>query len=82
LGYWVRTSAARRGVATTAVRQLVDWGFEHTDLVRMEVLVSTHNVASLRTASKAGAEREGVLRSRLWLHGLAHDAVVFSFIRP
>ena len=82
LGYWVRTSAARRGVATTAVRQLVDWGFDHTDLVRMEIIVSTHNAASLRTASKAGAEREGVLRSRLWLHGVAHDAVVFSIIRP
>ena len=82
LGYWVRTSAARRGVATTAVRELVHWGFDHTDLVRLEIIVSTENVASLRTASKAGAEREGVLRSRLWLHGVAHDAVVFSFVRP
>lgn len=81
LGYWVRTSATRRGVATAAVRQLVRWGFENTDLIRLEVVVSTKNVASLRTAEKAGAVREGVLRKRLLLHGLPHDAVVFSFIR-
>lgn len=81
LGYWVRTSATRRGVATAAVRQLVRWGFENTDLLRLEVVVSTKNVASLRTADKAGAVREGILRKRLLLHGLPHDAVVFSFVR-
>ncbi len=82
LGYWVRTAATRRGVATAAVRQLVQWSVEHTDLLRLEIVVSTQNLASLRTALKAGAEREGVLRSRLWLHGVAHDAVLFSIIRP
>jgi ribosomal-protein-serine acetyltransferase len=81
LGYWVRSSATRRGVATAAIRQLVRWGFENTDLVRLELVVSTRNAASLRAAEKSGAVREGVLRSRLLLHGLAHDAVVFSFVR-
>lgn len=82
LGYWVRTSAARRGVATEAVRQLVRWGFANTDLIRLEVVVSTRNAPSLRVAEKAGAWREGVLRRRLLIRGDAHDAVVFSFVRP
>lgn len=82
LGYWVRTSATRRGVATAAIRELARWAFESTDLIRLEVVVSTRNVASLRTAEKAGAVREGVLRSRLLLHGIAHDAVLFAFVRP
>src|SRR5262245_30233645 len=81
LGYWVRSSARGRGVATAAVRQLVRWGFENTDLVRLEVLVSTQNARSLRVAEKSGAWREGILRKRLMLHGTAHDAVVFSFVR-
>jgi ribosomal-protein-serine acetyltransferase len=81
LGYWVRSSATRRGVATAAIHQLVQWAFKNTDLVRLEVVVSTQNVPSLRAAEKSGAVREGVLRSRLLLHGLAHDAVVFSFVR-
>ncbi len=82
LGYWVRTSAAGRGVATSAVRQLVHWAFESTDLVRLEVVASTRNAGSLRVAEKSGAWREGVLRQRLILHGTAHDAVLFSFVRP
>lgn len=81
LGYWVRTSERGRGVATAAVRHLVRWGFENTDLVRLEVLVSTENKGSLRVAEKSGAWREGILRKRLMLHGTAHDAVVFSFVR-
>lgn len=81
LGYWVRSSATRRGVATEAVRQLVRWVFAETDLIRLEVIVSTRNVASLRVAEKSGAVREGILRNRLLLHGVAHDAVLFSFVR-
>lgn len=81
LGYWVRSSATRRGVATAAIRQLVPWAFTKTDLVRLEVVVSAENAASLRAAEKSGAVREGVLRERLVLHGKSHDAVMFSFVR-
>ena len=82
LGYWVRTSAMRRGVATAAVRRVVEWAFANTDLGRLEIVVSTRNAASLKVAEKAGATREGVLRRRLVLHGRPHDAVMFSFVRP
>jgi ribosomal-protein-serine acetyltransferase len=81
LGYWVRTSAARKGVATAAVRLLVSWAWEHTELARLEVVVATTNAASLRTAERAGAAREGILRQRLLLHGVMHDATMLSFVR-
>lgn len=80
LGYWVRSSATGRGVATAAVRQLVQWAFDNTDLVRLEVVVSTENPASLRVAEKSGALNEGVFKKRLLLHGMWHDAVVLSFV--
>ncbi|HEX9142703.1 MAG TPA: GNAT family protein, partial [Candidatus Binatia bacterium] len=81
LGYWVRSSAIGRGVATAAVRQLVQWAFNNTSLVRLEVVVSTQNAASLRVAEKSGASSEGVLKKRLLLHGIWHDAVMLSFVR-
>jgi RimJ/RimL family protein N-acetyltransferase len=81
LGYWVRTSACGRGVATRAVKELARRAFETTNLERLEIIVSVENLASLRVAEKAGAVREGVLRSRLQLGGRAHDAVVFSIVR-
>lgn len=81
LGYWIRTSAARQGVATEAVRQLVAWAWKNTELARLEVVVATPNVASLRTAERAGAAYEGLLRRRLWLHDVMHDAKMLSFVR-
>jgi len=81
LGYWVRSSATGRGVATAAVERVRKWGFDQTTLVRLEVVIAIGNIASHRVAEKAGALREGTLRSRLLLHGTPHDATMFSFIR-
>jgi RimJ/RimL family protein N-acetyltransferase len=81
LGYWVRTSAAGQGVTSQAVRLLAEWAFANTNLERLEIVAAVGNVRSQRVAEKADALREGLLRSRLYLHGQPHDAVVYSIIR-
>ena len=81
LGYWVRTSEAGRGVATAAAQLATAWTFKHTDLVRLEIVAAVENVASQRVAERAGAQREGVLRSRLFVRGRFQDAVVFSLVK-
>ena len=80
LGYWVRTSATRRGIASRAVRLAARFGFEELKFSRLEILAAVGNLASQRTAEKAGAHREGIMRKRLQLHGQSHDAVMFSLI--
>ena len=82
LGYWVRSSAMGQGVAPEAVRQLRDWTFAHTSLMRLEIVVAVGNTRSARVAEKAGAHFEGVLRSRIQLHGFIHDARMYSLTRP
>jgi len=81
LGYWVRSAAAGRGIATRAVKLLADFAFAETDLERLEIVCAVGNAASLRVAEKAGAVREGVLRGRIYLHGAPRDAVVLSILR-
>ena len=81
LGYWVRTSATGRGVATTAVRQVADFAFQDTDLVRLEIVCAVGNERSQRVAERAGAIREGVLRHRLLVHGQPVDAVMYGLVR-
>jgi ribosomal-protein-serine acetyltransferase len=82
LGYWVRKSAAGRGVATQAVRRLADFAFRETELVRLEIVVALDNRPSLRVAEKAGAIREGIAHQRLRLRGRSQDAVVYAIVRP
>jgi RimJ/RimL family protein N-acetyltransferase len=81
LGYWVRSSSTQRGVATNAARQLAQWAFQNTDLVRLEIVVAQGNAPSLRVAQKVGAIRESILRQRLCIHGTHHDAIMFSVIK-
>jgi RimJ/RimL family protein N-acetyltransferase len=80
LGYWVRTSATGRGVAPAAVRQLVELVRRETDLVRLEIVVAAGNRRSARVAEKAGARFEGRLSTRLWIHGVAHDADLYALV--
>jgi RimJ/RimL family protein N-acetyltransferase len=81
LGYWVRSSATSRGVATAAVRQVAEFAFRFTDLLRLEIVCAVGNERSQRVAERAGASREGVLRHRLLLHGQPADAVMYSLVR-
>lgn len=82
LGYWVRSSATGRGVAVSAVALAADFAFRNTDLLRLEIVCAVGNRRSQRVAERAGAQREGVLRDRLLLHGAPHDAVMYSLVRP
>lgn len=81
LGYWVRSDCTGRGVATEATRQVCDWAFSERGLHRIEILASTRNLVSQQVAIKAGGIHEGILRSRLWLHGIAHDCVLHSILK-
>jgi RimJ/RimL family protein N-acetyltransferase len=81
LGYWVRSSESGRGIAVVAVRLVRDWVFANTGLRRLEIVVARGNRRSERVAEKAGAHREGVLRSRLLIGGDYHDATMYSLVR-
>ncbi len=67
LGYWVRQSAQRRGVATTAVKLLSSFAFQQLKLTRVEIVMAENNVASEAVARSAGALFERISRNRLLL---------------
>jgi len=80
LGYWVRTSAAGRGVASQAARRVAQFGLEELHLQRIQIVMDVENSASRRAAEKAGARQEGILRKRLLHHGNPRDAFMYSLI--
>jgi ribosomal-protein-serine acetyltransferase len=82
LGYWVRSSATGRGIASAAVMQLIPWVFRNTALHRLDIVVATANVRSQRVAEKIGAARDAVLRKRTLVNGRPADAILYSVLRP
>jgi RimJ/RimL family protein N-acetyltransferase len=80
LGYWVRQSLQGRGVASTCVTALSEFGFRKLALHRIEIVVAVGNDASAAVARKSGALLECVARNRLFLHGSPVPAQVFSLI--
>lgn len=80
LGYWIRVSKQNRGIASEAAKLLARIVFEDLEINRIEILVAVENIPSQKTAEKAGAKREGILRKRLMIGDRTHDGVLFSFI--
>jgi len=81
LGYWLFVDARGRGVATRAVRALVEDSHAR-GVVRVEAHVRLGNIASERVLERAGFEREGVKRRLLRHGGVRVDATLFAIVAP
>jgi RimJ/RimL family protein N-acetyltransferase len=69
IGYWIRTSATRSGVATEAGARMVQTVFEELRLHRVTLRIAVGNRASERVAEKLGFIQEGVLRREVLVRG-------------
>jgi ribosomal-protein-serine acetyltransferase len=80
LGYWVRQSCQRHGLATAAVQLLARFAFETVGLTRVEIVAATENAPSRRVAEKAGAQFECLARNRLIIHSVPLVAALYSLV--
>ena len=80
IGYWVRESCQRRGIATRAVRAIADYGFNKLKLTRLEIVAAVDNRASRDVAERAGAIFECIARNRLLVGGRPTAAAVYSMV--
>jgi ribosomal-protein-serine acetyltransferase len=80
LGYWVRESRQRQGIALEATTLLAAFGFRNVGLTRLEIIVAEQNHPSRGLAEKLGATCEGIARNRLLLRGIPIPAAVYSLV--
>ena len=79
LGYWLFVASRGRGVATRAVRALVEDSHSR-GINRVEAHVRIGHTASERVLERAGFEREGVKRRLLQHEGARVDATMFAHV--
>ncbi|GAB4195877.1 MAG: GNAT family protein [Phycisphaeraceae bacterium] len=80
IGYWLAESARGHGLATRAVRKMLDITFDELGFNRVQVRIAPHNTPSLALAERLGLTREGVSR-QAWKVGETYwDAVEFGVL--
>ncbi|GAA2072400.1 GNAT family protein [Aeromicrobium tamlense] len=80
LGYYVDEAHQGRGLASTAVDEIVQLAFVRLGLHRIEAGTRVDNVSSQRVLEKNGFTRFGVARDYLRLAGTWHDHVLYERI--
>lgn len=71
----------RKGLMTEAFGAVIEYGFTQLGLNRMEALVGTGNIPSLKLMEKYNFVREGLLRQHHYAADRYEDSVLFSKLR-
>jgi RimJ/RimL family protein N-acetyltransferase len=83
VGYWLGEAWWGRGLASDALRQVVDWAFAALpELTRITAHVFAANEASQAVARKCGFVREGVLRHSAIKDDHVIDRTLWAAYRP
>jgi RimJ/RimL family protein N-acetyltransferase len=83
IGYWIRASATRQGIATEASAVLTRVGLEICEADRIEIRIEPRNEASMGVPRKLGFLEEATLRRRLpgRAGGPLRDVTIFTMFR-
>ncbi len=81
-GYSIMPSARGRGFAADALSALSAFGWTVPGLFRIALYIEPWNVGSIRTAERAGYDREGLLRSHQAIGKVRRDMLLYAAIRP
>ena len=81
LGYYIAEEYWGKGIMTEAVKQLCDYVFSHTDIIRIYAEPFAYNIGSCRVLEKAGFQYEGTLRSNALKNGIVLDMKMYSKLK-
>ena len=81
LGYYIGEPYWGKGYAASAVKQVCQYVFANTDILRIFAEPFAYNAASRRVLEKAGFQLEGILRRSVYKLGETQDSCMYSLLR-
>lgn len=81
MGYYIGELYWGKGYMTAIVKQVCDYIFQNTDIIRIFAEPFAHNIASCRVLEKAGFQYEGTLRSNAVKCGNIIDMKMYAIIK-
>ena len=81
LGYYIAEEYWGKGIMTEAVKQICEYVFAKSDIIRIYAEPFAYNIASCRVLEKAGFQYEGTLRSNAVKNGKVMDMKMYSLLK-
>ncbi len=79
LGYVITKEEYKgKGIMSEVLETVIDYGFKKMNLHRIEALIGTQNIPSLKLVAKFKFVKEGVLRQHYFVNNQFEDSVIFS----
>ncbi len=82
IGYALHPDWHRKGVASEAVKAVLDYGFTVMNLHSVEACVNPANNASIRLLERHGFVREAYFKEDYYYNGRFLDSAIYSLITP
>ncbi len=70
-----------KGYMSEAMKAVIEYGFEHMQLQRIEACIGPENVPSNKLAAKFGFVKEGLLRKHYCKDGIHVDSFIYSLLK-
>lgn len=81
IGYYLGEPYWGKGYGTSAVKQMCEYIFQYTHIIRLYAETFADNIASCRILEKCGFELEGILRKNAVKKGVVLDMKMYSIIK-
>ena len=81
LGYYIAEEYWGKGIMAEAVKQICEYVFGNSDIIRIYAEPFAYNIASCRVLEKAGFQYEGTLRSNAVKNGKVIDMKMYSLLK-
>ncbi len=82
IGYFLGEPFWNKGIMTEAVNQMVNYGFNHLEIVRIHTGIFEYNLASQRVLEKCGFKKEAVFEKAIFKNNRLWDEVRYAVIKP
>lgn len=81
LGYYISEEYWGKGIMTEAVKQICEYVFSNSDIIRIYAEPFAYNAASCRVLEKVGFQFEGTLRNNAVKNGKVINMKMYSILK-
>jgi [ribosomal protein S5]-alanine N-acetyltransferase len=81
IGYMLTPAYHSKGIATEAIKLLIDFGFNQMNMHSLEAILDPENIASARVLEKNGFVKEAHLKENGFFNGRFLDMAIYSLLK-